>query len=163
MALLAVGCNVDETQDLKPDAPLPIEFYFTVSDEDGANLLDQSREDAIPEGEISVIYRAFTYFPDEEKEGLVLRPITNLDGTLETLYFGQIDGSINIESDPVTLVAGSHTFTVVLVNFFDPASYATADRHYFWHNQDWYGKPVIPFVVEQEKESVPPGNLIDVD
>lgn len=161
---MAVGCNVErmDEEDSVP-APLPMEFYFTVSDESGANLLDQSLEDAIPSDALSVIYDGKTYLPDQEKDGLCLKLNLNLEGTIESLYFGQIDGTLNLEAEPVTLVAGENEFTVVVSNSFDPTKDSTAERHYFWHNQDWYGKESIPFVVEEEKQFVPPGNLIETD
>ena len=162
---MAVGCNVEKmgVEDTEPSAPLPIEFYFTLSDESGRNLLDQSGEDAIPVEEISVVYDDKTYRPEDDGDGLTLKLNLDSDGVIESLYFGQIDGTLNIEAAPVTLVAGENTFTVMLSNSYDPHRDPTAHRHYYWHNQDWYGKDVIPFVVEEEKEFVPPENLIDID
>ena len=164
MALMAAGCNVEKLdEDENNPAPLPIEFYFTVSDESGRNLLDQSQEDCFQAGDISLVYGGATFRPGEQKNSLTLILEKNLEGTVESVYFGQIDGTLNIEADPVTLNVGEYSFTVILTNSYNPATDITAQRHYFWHNQDWYGKDVIPFVVEDEKEFVPPENLIDID
>ena len=152
IACWAVGCSKAASLPDGSDAPLPIELNFTLSDPSGNNLLDPSVEGAISREDISVVYNVSSYFPDQEKDGLLLSTIYNHEQVPVSLSFGQLDGSMTLEGAPVTLVAGPHTFTVMVTNVYHPGRDVTAERHFYWHNQDWYGKSAIPLVIGEETE-----------
>ncbi|MBR1872621.1 MAG: hypothetical protein IJ795_05380 [Bacteroidales bacterium] len=166
IALVAVGCSVAKEESPVPsdDGPLPIELNFTVSDPSGNNLLDPSAEGSVAGGDIYVVYNVSSFMLDEPKDGLLLESVVGHDGITTSLSFGKIDGSASLEAAPVSLVVGGESYTVVVTNFYDPEHFATAYRHFYYQNKDWYGKSAIPIVVgAMEPNESPDLPLIETD
>lgn len=152
VVLLTAGCSLRRAdKDVLPAlGPLPIELNFTVSDAQGNNLLDPAVADSFAPEDISVVYQEESYLLDAAGDGPCLRSVYNHENIRSSLIFGQLDGSQEIEAQAVSLVLGDRTYTVMVSNFYDPARDARAERHFYWHNKDWYGDASIDIVVQDE-------------